>query len=423
MFWKKNAAMNPHGVPLDELLAMLEPTSIDASIKGDTLVARHEHYTTRVDVVSAEDPDSENGPIQAVVRVTTTLPEQLAELFQSPESAVMMNNFAALGALSVSDGAVHIGSRLTIYEAEDAWRTLHCPLLLFTIIGGAEAILGGMRRTFSQEAPRDGKSHWTESDFHQVEQYLSQISVCTTGGLGLTAEFGLSDGEISAAAGHSKTALFQEMADQPHPELGAGLFCLLQMPHRLADERRLQQVCLQLNTMEMAAHDLPPHFGAWCEGGLGNNPAYVSFFPNALYEASTIDPSTLRAYLETEYRVHGEPSFTLRVGRASAELLAAQTEYKTDCSAFLTACNPFSKPFDPAANAARQDALARELSRRNLAFLNAVGQHPTNQWPGEDSFLVFGLTLERAKALGSMFEQNGFVWAGADAVPQLILLR
>jgi hypothetical protein len=127
--------------------------------------------------------------------------------------------------------------------------------------------------------------------------------------------------------------------------------------------------------------------------------------------------------LETDYCVHGEPGFTLRVGRASAELLAAHKRRRTDCSAFLTACNPFSQPLDAAANAARQAALAKELSGRSLAFVPGVGQHPSNGWPGEDSFLVFGLTLEAAKALGTRLEQNGLVWSGADAVPQLILLR
>ncbi len=139
--------------------------------------------------------------------------------------------------------------------------------------------------------------------------------------------------------------------------------------------------------------------------------------------ASAIDPPTLQAYLETDYRVHGEPGFTLRVGRASAELLAAHKRRRTDCSAFLTACNPFSQPLDAAASAARQAALAKELSGRSLAFVPGVGQHPSNGWPGEDSFLVFGLTLEAAKALGTRLEQNGLVWSGADAVPQLILLR
>jgi hypothetical protein len=142
-----------------------------------------------------------------------------------------------------------------------------------------------------------------------------------------------------------------------------------------------------------------------------------------LFSASVIDPRTIQAYLETEYRVHGEPGFTLRVGKASADLLSAHRRQKADCSAFLTACNPFSEPFDESANAARQAALAKELSSRGLAFLPGIGQHASNSWPGEDSFLVFGMTLEAARVLGAWFEQNGFVWSGADAVPQLILLR
>tara|TARA_B100000315_G_scaffold232854_1_gene245511 strand:+ start:151 stop:348 length:198 start_codon:yes stop_codon:yes gene_type:complete len=40
--------------------------------------------------------------------------------------------------------------------------------------------------------------------------------------------------------------------------------------------------------MEMEPHDLPPHFGAWCAGELGNSPAYVSFIPNALHQAPGI---------------------------------------------------------------------------------------------------------------------------------------
>ena len=42
---------------------------------------------------------------------------------------------------------------------------------------------------------------------------------------------------------------------------------------------------------------------------------------------------------------------------------------------------------------------------------------------GEASYLIFGLTLEAAKMLGMRLEQNAIVWAGVDAVPQLILLR
>lgn len=142
-----------------------------------------------------------------------------------------------------------------------------------------------------------------------------------------------------------------------------------------------------------------------------------------MFSASDIDSRTIQAYLETEYHVYGNPHVTLRVGQPSAQLLSAHRHQKTDCSAFLTACNPFSKPFSEASNAARQIALTNELSSRGLVFLPGIGQHPSNQWPGEDSFLIFGLNLDAAKMLGTRFEQNGFIWTGADAIPQLILLK
>jgi len=294
MFWNKQPNPSPLGVPLGDLMLMLLPTSIKVSLKGNTLIARHEHYTIRIEVVSPENRESENGAIRAVVRMITKLPKPILDMFKDreTEAATMLNAFAGLGAVYSEAGEIHIGSRLTIYEAEDAWQTLHLPLLMITTICGTEAILGAFRRTMTNEGPRGGDSDWTEGDFQQVQETLSRVCVCTTGGLGLTAEFGLSEGAVSAAIGGHKTALFQLMADQPHPELGGGLFCLLQMPHQLRDEKRLQQVCLQLNNMEMAAHDLPPHFGAWCPGKLGNNPAYVSFYPNALYSAAGIAVNT-----------------------------------------------------------------------------------------------------------------------------------
>jgi hypothetical protein len=143
----------------------------------------------------------------------------------------------------------------------------------------------------------------------------------------------------------------------------------------------------------------------------------------SLFLKTEIDPAIVQAYRETEYRVHTEPPFTLRVGQASADLIAHHKHHKTDCSAFLTAWNPFSQSLDDAANASGQAALAQELSRRSLSYLLGLGQHPANGWAGEESFLVFGLTLEAAKVLGSRFEQNALIWNGSDGVAQLVLLR
>ncbi len=142
-----------------------------------------------------------------------------------------------------------------------------------------------------------------------------------------------------------------------------------------------------------------------------------------MLSASVIDPSTVQAYLETDYFVHAEPAFALKVGQASASLLELHRHHRVDCSAFVTACNPYSAMLDAAVNSERQVMLGKELMRRSLQAIPALGQHPGNGWPGEESFLVPGLSLESAKALGMRFQQNGILWAGVDGLPQLILLR
>ncbi len=142
-----------------------------------------------------------------------------------------------------------------------------------------------------------------------------------------------------------------------------------------------------------------------------------------LFSDSIIDPATIQAYLETHYRVRGEAPFVLQIGQVSPDLLSLYRRHNVDCAAFLTGWNPFSREVSEAENRDRQKALAAELTRRSLAFLEGIGQHPSNNWPGEESLLVLGLSLEAAKTLGERFEQNAIVWCGADGVPQLIVLR
>jgi hypothetical protein len=142
-----------------------------------------------------------------------------------------------------------------------------------------------------------------------------------------------------------------------------------------------------------------------------------------LFFQSVIDQATVEAYRQTDYRVDCATPFVLRIGQFSVELLTAHKRHGVSCSAYVTACNPFSHGLDRLTNAARQAELENELLRRGLPYAGGTGQHPSNGWPGEDSFLVFGLTLDGAKELGCRHEQNAVIWSGADATPQLILLR
>jgi hypothetical protein len=127
--------------------------------------------------------------------------------------------------------------------------------------------------------------------------------------------------------------------------------------------------------------------------------------------------------METEFRVMEAPRFTLHIGRANSDLLEAHKRHRVECSAFVTACNPLSQELNDEANLEKQRLLAKELTSRSLEFISGIGQHPSNKWPGEPSYLVFGLTLEASKVLGMRLEQNAIIWSGSDGVPQLILLR
>ena len=138
---------------------------------------------------------------------------------------------------------------------------------------------------------------------------------------------------------------------------------------------------------------------------------------------SEISAETIQAYLETEYSVQGTPGFVLRVGQPSQMLLAEHRGQAVKCSAYLTACNPYSIQNDEQTNSAFQAELEQIVLQRGLNLVSGIGQHPSNEWPGEESFLIFGLTLEDASNLGRQFGQNAIIWNGDDGIPQLILLR
>lgn len=151
--------------------------------------------------------------------------------------------------------------------------------------------------------------------------------------------------------------------------------------------------------------------------------AATGFDSAAPHFVSSIDPLMLSAYKETEYRVFGVLPFVLRIGEHSASLAKLYAQTRTDCGAFITACNPFSRVVDDIVNANQQKRLANEFQQRSLIFFDGIGAHPSGGWPDEPSFFVLGLPLETAKTLGKKYQQNAIVWSGADAIPELILLQ
>lgn len=152
----------------------------------------------------------------------------------------------------------------------------------------------------------------------------------------------------------------------------------------------------------------------------GKRAALVDELPSALPR------ELIQAYRETNYRVHlgaeDVESFILKVATLSEPLERLHRKSSVDCSAFITACNPWSRPTSDGENTQRMDDLMKILQARSLRWHPGSGQHPVNEWPAEPSILVMGLSLAAAKVLARSFDQNAFIWTGSDAVPQLVLL-
>ncbi len=138
---------------------------------------------------------------------------------------------------------------------------------------------------------------------------------------------------------------------------------------------------------------------------------------------TAIDPVTIAAYLGANYCVEGEPGFTMRIGQTCPALGGLYASEGVACCAFISACNPQGERLSDARNHERQAHFAGMLRARGLRHLAGAGCDPEGAWQSEPSYLVLGVTLDQARAIGQELHQNAIVWCGADCLPALILLR
>jgi hypothetical protein len=273
-------------VPLHEVLSALNKSECPARIVDGVLVTDHGSTTTRVTVRPAPPSTPAIGPAaRAVVSVIAPLPKVMQDEWaeRPAELAAKLNHVGVLGAVTSVDGQLAVVARLTVYEGEaHAWSSLHAPLLTCAVAYGCEPLLWAVIRSWKGEPGETGVSPWIPRDFLDAQAMLSRSCVCSVSDFGLTAEFGLEAGAVSAMQGH-RTALWELDIDEIHPDVGAGMFCLLTMPHHVANADRRIRLCAELNERDFAAVDLPPHFGAWRPGDRPDSIAYSCFLPNMLH--------------------------------------------------------------------------------------------------------------------------------------------
>jgi hypothetical protein len=141
-------------------------------------------------------------------------------------------------------------------------------------------------------------------------------------------------------------------------------------------------------------------------------------------ETTQIYPDKVRAYLATDYRLgHTEHDIILNIGVRSERLAALFTSSGVACGAFLTAYNPRGAIQSNEANDRGHAELAAMLRDQGLQAVDGSGSEEGTDWPAEKSLFALGQQLDAAKQIGRHFAQDAVVWVGADAVPQLILLR
>ena len=214
-------------------------------------------------------------------RVVTVLDGQTKEAAEAFGHRI--NSFASIGALTRRGDNYSIESRLTMLEGENAG-AIHIPLLAAAIAFATDTMLRSVACVLTDITNNEGISVWGAEDIKYVGEMLKNISFCNYDEHGLTAEFPLDNNSLSATAGDNNTAMLQISRENRHPDIGPGLFIVLQMPHRIGDEKELERVINALNQSESLPLDSPPHFGAWCVGAsLGDNPSYVTFLPNSLH--------------------------------------------------------------------------------------------------------------------------------------------
>ncbi len=141
-------------------------------------------------------------------------------------------------------------------------------------------------------------------------------------------------------------------------------------------------------------------------------------------ETTQIHTDKVRAYMATDYRLgHAAQDIVLTIGQRSERLAALFAAKGVNCGAFITAYNPRGALQPDAANHLAHAQLATQLEQLGHEVIAGSGSAKGSNWAPEESYFALGLALEPAKAMGTHFDQDAIVWVGADAVPQLILLR
>lgn len=126
------------------------------------------------------------------------------------------------------------------------------------------------------------------------------------------------------------------------------------------------------------------------------------------------------AYRNTHYT--SVLGITLLIGSESPELDAILSSSDLESAIFITAWNPFSELKSDCENRKLNDELRTDLLKLlpENRVISGFGEDPSGEWPGEDSFLALGISLEEGIRLARKYQQNAFVYHHVGAKTELV---
>jgi hypothetical protein len=115
------------------------------------------------------------------------------------------------------------------------------------------------------------------------------------------------------------------------------------------------------------------------------------------------------AYANTDYFVNGLKT-PLKINEVCPSLDQLLEQYEKSTYAYITAWNLRSQEIPIDENLTRNIHLSSELDKlANLVVIPGVGRSSDCSWE-EESFLVIGITNEKAHSLALQFEQTAYLW-------------
>ena len=133
-----------------------------------------------------------------------------------------------------------------------------------------------------------------------------------------------------------------------------------------------------------------------------------------------MDKQLLKAYNETDFNVFN-PAITIKIGENNDLLNNLLLKHGVEEWAYITPFNPYSNVLSEEQNEQRYKELKNKIV--NYKYFEGEGVGKDLSWKPEKSFLIFGITKEKAIEFGNEYEQNAIVYGIVYQLPELLILK